>query len=342
MATQKIKRTLTQVEGEFRIWTICLMILAAVAVAGTLSYTRPVMIPFVLAIFASYIAQPVVELLVLKLRLPKSVALALTLLTGVILMSLIFLLLSSAVSSLISSADLYRVRILNLANDLVSTAESHGFPVDRSQILQGIRDLPFFDFLGKAAGHIASFASTFILVVVFVFFILSGRKTTAPRKGLEQEIHLKITRYLVIRTLTSTLTGILVGGILSLLGVDLALLFGVLTFLLNFIPTLGSIIATLLPIPIALLQMESLIDVFWVIAIPGTLQFLIGTILEPRLLGQSLDLHPVTLVLSLIFWGLIWGTAGAFLAVPITAILKIVLERFPKTRVVGALLAGRL
>ena len=139
------------------------------------------------------------------------------------------------------------------------------------------------------------------------------------------------------------MTGFLVGLILYLLGVDLALVFGFLAFLLNFIPSIGSIIATLLPLPIILVSP----DASWTIAVlaialPGTVQLVIGNIITPKVLGDSLDLHPIVILMALIFWGVLWGIVGMLLATPMTAVLKILLERYELTRPVARVMAGRL
>ena len=124
---------------------------------------------------------------------------------------------------------------------------------------------------------------------------------------------------------------------------ELALVFGVLAFLLNFIPSIGSVISTLLPLPVIFLS-EEMSDAAKVlaIAIPGGLQFAIGSILEPKVMGESLDLHPVVVLLGLIFFGMIWGIVGMILATPMVAVLRIVLERIEMTAPVGNVLAGRL
>ena len=120
-----------------------------------------------------------------------------------------------------------------------------------------------------------------------------------------------------------------------------AVMFAMLAFVLGFIPSVGSIVAVLLPLPIAYLQYENTWPFWFVIFGPVVIQTLIGNLVEPKFLGKGLDLHPVTILLSLMFWGLIWGLAGTFLAVPITAVLKIVLERHPLTHKFSEMLAGR-
>jgi AI-2 transport protein TqsA len=122
----------------------------------------------------------------------------------------------------------------------------------------------------------------------------------------------------------------------------MAWLFGLLVFLLSFIPNIGSIVATLLPIPVAVTQFQDPWMVLAVVAIPGAIHMTLGNLVAPRLMGRDLELHPVTVLVALAFWGLLWGIAGMVMAVPIVAILRIVLLRFETTRSLAELLAGRL
>ena len=122
----------------------------------------------------------------------------------------------------------------------------------------------------------------------------------------------------------------------------MALSFGVLAFLLNFIPNIGPIVASLLPIPLILLDPSG--NIVWMVAVitaTSTIQLISGNVVEPKLMGNSSDLHPVTILLGLMFWGMMWGIIGMFLATPITAAIKIVMERFEPTRQVANLMAGR-
>jgi AI-2 transport protein TqsA len=155
------------------------------------------------------------------------------------------------------------------------------------------------------------------------------------------QIDAKIRKFIVTKFLISAATGIMVGIILGILGLDLALVFGVLAFLLNFIPNVGSVVATLLPLPVALVQYDSMVMVVLVVVLPGAVQVTMGNIVEPKIMGEGLDLSPVTILLALVFWGLIWGIVGMLLAAPMTAVLRIVLARFTTTRSVAELLAGR-
>ena len=180
------------------------------------------------------------------------------------------------------------------------------------------------------------------MITFFVIFLLSGRDSHHATVGLYKEIETAVRRYIVTKFAISAVTGLLVWLILDLLGLRMAFVFGFLTFLLNFIPNIGSIIATLLPLPLALAQFDNIWAIIGVVAIPGGLQLVIGNAIEPKLLGRGLELHPVTILLALAFWGLLWGFMGMVLAVPITAIIRIVLIRYDTTRAMGHLLGGKL
>ncbi len=142
--------------------------------------------------------------------------------------------------------------------------------------------------------------------------------------------------------MASLITGLIVAGILLGFQVKLAVLFALFAFLLNFIPSVGSIVSVLLPAPVLFLQYGFGPQFFVVLGLLGATEFIIGNLVEPRFLGEGMDLHPAAVVGSLIFWTLVWGVPGAFLSVPITASLKIVLSKIKHTRPVAEILAGRL
>ena len=186
-----------------------------------------------------------------------------------------------------------------------------------------------------------SLVSTSIVVLIYVFFLLLGKPAYA-QTGTMREIDSQIRGYLSLKTLISIGTGAVFGITLRLFGVPMALSFGVLAFLLNFIPNIGPIVASLLPIPLILLDPSG--NILWmvsVIAATSTIQVISGNVVEPKLMGNSSDLHPVSILLGLMFWGMMWGIIGMFLATPVTAAIKIVLERFEPTRQIANIMAGR-
>ena len=196
----------------------------------------------------------------------------------------------------------------------------------------------------EVINSIMSIISNGLLVIIFMIFMLSGKRASStPSGGVRGEIENSIKRYSITLVLTSGVTGLLVGLTFTILGVDFAWMFGFLAFLLNFIPSIGSIVATILPIPVIILSPELSVPArILAIVIPTVIQFGIGNLLQPRLMGKSLNLHPVTVLLSLMFFGVIWGVVGMLMATPITAVLRMLFEKFEYTRQFAMIMAGDL
>jgi AI-2 transport protein TqsA len=197
--------------------------------------------------------------------------------------------------------------------------------------------------LGSLLSGITDVVSNGALVIVFTIFIVLGHDGRRRAAGLLAEIEARVKQYLIQMVGFAAATGLLVGLTLGLLGVEFSFVFGFLAFLLSFIPTIGGVIATLLPLPAIMLSPElSVTHKVLAVALPAAIQIVIGSFLQPKVQGGSLDLHPVAVLMALVFFGMIWGIVGAFLATPITGVIKIVIERIPATRPMGDLMAGKL
>jgi AI-2 transport protein TqsA len=201
-----------------------------------------------------------------------------------------------------------------------------------------------WQFISTVLSEATNVLSNGALVLIFMLFLLFGRRSgPRPSADVLAEIEASVKSYIAGTVFLSAVTGLLVGLSLALLGVEFAWVFGLLAFLLNFIPSIGAIVASLLPLPVILLSPDmSLTAMVLAIVIPAAVQFFIGSFVQPRVLGHALDLHPVVIVLSLIFFGMIWGLMGAFLATPITAVVRIIFGRIPITRPLASMLAGNL
>ena len=172
-------------------------------------------------------------------------------------------------------------------------------------------------------------------------FLLLGKKSTNTSAEWN-DIIAHVKKYIFTKFITSSITGVAAGLIYWFLGLELAFIFGSLTFILNFIPVVGSIIAVLLPIPIAILQFTDLSSVLLIIFLPAIIHQIIGNVIEPKIFGDAFGLHPITIILSLIFWGMIWGIIGVLLAAPLTAIIRVTFERFESTKYIARLLEGKI
>jgi len=174
--------------------------------------------------------------------------------------------------------------------------------------------------------------------------LFADKQTSESLRQSLEEIEHRIERYLWIKSLVSLLTAVLCWVVLAYAGVNYASLWALLIFLFNFVPNIGSLFAVMLPALLTLLQFNDWGIFFSVTLALTAIQATIGNYVEPRLMGTTLNLSPFVIVLSLTFWGGIWGVAGMFLSVPITVIIAIVFSKFEPTRPVAVLLSsnGRL
>ena len=325
-----------------RINNVCLVILTSIALTMALIYTKPVLVPFVLAMFIYTSATPLVYWFEDRLKAPHLVSVGITFMFIFLCFSLCIALIGSSLSVFFEGASTYKTKILSMADQVIVFLEPYGLSTSVQSVNEAIAKMPAFQVARKFTGGVLGFVSNAVLISVFLIFLfVSGSRKTKKNK-LISEIQLKISKYVLVKLMTSLGTGVLVGIILTIFGVDLAFMFAVLTVLFNFIPSIGSVIATVLPVPVIMLQFGVGYELPLLIVLLGIVQFGIGNILEPKIMGENMDLHPVTVLAFLIFWGLVWGLPGMFLAVPITAILKIVLSRIPTTKVAAEILAGRI
>lgn len=158
-------------------------------------------------------------------------------------------------------------------------------------------------------------------------------------RAVLRRIDSDIQTYFGVKTLVSLTTAVLSYVVMRLVGLDFAAFWALLVFILNYIPTVGSILATIFPGLLALVQFESWTPVVVLVLGITVIQQLLGSFLEPNLMGMTLNLSPLVVVISLILWGMIWGLVGMFLCVPITVIFVIILANFPSTRWVSILLS---
>lgn len=333
----------TPAEQEGRLRTACLLTITFILTAVALHWLREVLVPFVLAIFITVAVSPLMDLQTRYLKAPRSVAVVGTLVVCVVVLVLLGLLISLSVAQMASNADTYAAQIDKITNRI-----SEALPLEK---LVAADEGEVFRPMGRVINRvvvgtmsaIGVMRQKGILVLLFLIFLLGTQNPeTRPKSGTRREVRDSIQRYLVTKTIVSAITGVLVGVTLEALGVDMAVAFGLFAFVLNFIPNIGSVISTLLPLPVVALNPEiSTTVAVLAIAIPGALQFVIGNVLEPRLLGTSLDLHPIVVLVALIFWSVIWGPVGMLLAAPITAILRILFSKLDATAPLANLMAGR-
>lgn len=201
---------------------------------------------------------------------------------------------------------------------------------------------------------VSSLFSNAILVLLYLLFILlessmftkkfeliySSEANRSNVNFILENIDKSMSSYITLKTLTSLTTGFLSFVALKIIGVDFAFFWVFLIFLLNYIPTIGSLLATGFPVLLAFVQFGSLTPALIVLVSVGAIQFLVGNLLEPKLMGTSLNVSPLIVLVSLAFWGWLWGIVGMIISMPITIMMIIVFSQFQDTRWIAILLSA--
>lgn len=322
--------------------TICLIILTTISIAGVLAYTQAIMIPFTLSIFLYLILSPIMLVLNQKFRTPRWMSFLITIILFLILSILTFFLVSTSIDSFLMSKDQYGETITGAAIFIANKVSQLGIDLSREEVLAKIQQFPFLSVLKSFTFSMVGIMSDAALVMIFTIFLLTGDSKSSNKIPIIEELKMSVSKYVGIKLLTSLITGLVVLIIYLSFGLEMAFMFSLITVLLNFIPNVGSLIAVLIPLPVLLLQFGLEWQTFAILIFTTIGQVTIGNFIEPMLMGESVGLHPVTILLFLTFWGLIWGIPGMFLSVPITATLKIILSKFEYTSPLAKLLEGNL
>ena len=206
---------------------------------------------------------------------------------------------------------------------------------------------------GKITGSLMDIGNKFFMTIFFLMLMLvvapySERKIVKAFRGrtghnikeMFNKISEQISYYMLHQTLLSAGTALLVWCVLALFSVELAGGWAMLAFFLNFIPNVGSIITTILPVIMAMIQFSTLFEPLVVLVLLIVIQMVIGNIIGPKILSDSLGVSSVVILLSLLFWSMVWGISGAFLSVPIASIIKIVCENIPPLEPIAVLMSN--
>lgn len=326
-----------------------LTVAALVVIVAGLKLAGAVLVPFLMAVFLSVLATPMV-LWIEQRGIPPGWAVSLTMVAVLGVMVGLGVLVTGSVAGFDQALPGYRAALDMAFDDLVHRASAHG--IDAEQVLrdQSIEPGVVLGMAGSFVSNVlAALSSTALVLLTMVFFLLEvagfPSKLRAalgdPNADLSEftEIMAEVQRYLVIKTGVSAATGGCVALLLAAVGVDFAVLWGMVAFLLNFIPNIGSFIAAFPAMAVALVQPELGLLPMLVVGLGYlVINMVIGNIIEPQLTGRRLGLSPLVVFLSLVFWGWVWGSVGMLLSVPLTIVARIVLERSPSLRWIAVLL----
>ncbi|WKE64239.1 AI-2E family transporter [Gallaecimonas kandeliae] len=324
---------------------------ALVVILAGIKLSLALLVPFLLSAFIAISCNPLVNWLA-RYKVPRALAvvliIALIVLVGLMLTGLV----GSSLTQFSANIPGYRERLLTQFSWVTETLASHNINLDRHQLQTILDPGAAMNLAANTLSSLGGLLTNFFLILLTVVFMLFEAEEL-PRKlhqatGGAVHVYKAIDRffasvnhYLGIKTLVSLATGLLIWAWLWALGVDFPLLWGVFAFLLNYIPNIGSIIAAIPAVLLALVQLglghAGLAALGFLLV-----NTLMGNLVEPRLMGRGLGLSTLVVFLSLVFWGWLLGTVGMLLSVPLTMIIKIALESSPKSAHLAVLLGGAL
>ncbi|MEM9673935.1 MAG: AI-2E family transporter [Bacteroidota bacterium] len=311
-----------------------------VIIAGVM-YAKAVVTPLILALFISIVcAQPIYWLQ--KRRVPQALAVAIVL-VGVLAVFFGFAeLINSSLSSFSQQAPTYEKNLRAIQATLFQFFNDQGvdFSTDQlSSLVDVSKTLSLTASLLGQLGSIMGNALTIFFLVLFLLLeldsitikaeaIVSGKANSLK---YFDNIGSSIRHYLSIKTLVSLITGVCIWLSLLIIGVDYAIIWGLIAFLLNYIPNIGSVIAAVPAVLFSVIQL-GLGAALGTALVFVVVNIVIGNVIEPRLMGRGLGLSTFVVFFALIFWGFVFGTVGMFLSVPLTIAIKIMLEQNPQTK----------
>ncbi|WP_068315128.1 AI-2E family transporter [Polycladidibacter hongkongensis] len=315
---------------------------------------RSLIVPLIIALILWYIANSLSNLLRQAPKigsfLPKPLTMILALLLMLYLLTLVFAMLSSNLQDLAGDAPEYQQRLDRLFAS-ISTELQLKNPIALSDL---VPNFSLTQAISTGAALITSLAGSGSLVFIYLLFMImeaatfdkklealfESKEKFALALAIRREIAHRMRHYLGIKTAVSLATGLLTYLLLTVVGLPYAPLFGFIAYLLNYIPTIGSLISVVFPALLSLVYFENISN-FMIISLGlGSIQFVLGNVIEPRLMGNSLNISPLVIMISLTLWGAIWGVLGMVLCIPLVVLAMIICAQFPTSRPIAILLSA--
>ena len=326
-----------------------------VTIVLALIYGQNLLVPFILALLLWFIMHSLKGMLnkipFVKKYFPSWLVTILS--TGIIVSALLILfnILSNNIQQLAQALPGYE-------NNLEAVLQGINERFNIDLIALGKKQLGDFDFaslLGDILNSISGMIGNSFMIILYALFILL-EESNFPHKlkamfgssselnkfmQLSGEIEGSIGSYLKLKSFVSLITGVLSFFALLIIGVEAPAFWAFLIFILNFIPTIGSLIGTTFPALFALIQFGELQPFILVLVIVGIIQLLVGNLIEPKLMGSSMNISPLVTIIALSVWGALWGVVGMIISVPVTVTMIIIFSKFKKTRNVAILLSEK-
>ena len=317
---------------------------------------QSILLPFFIAVIISFVFLPLYNFLKKK-KFPSVISIVIIILIIIVISNLTSLFIFTSINAVSSDFPVYELKFLKLYENVISNlnlnpdeiASIHNFFDLRRLLMQG----SLTNMISGILTNITSLMGNYIMIMFYVIFIITESESIIKRMEIafseEKNITLKETMkhifeglkdYISGKTFLSFIQCILIGIFLWIMGVDFYFVWAFLFFLTDFIPNIGSLLATILLALFLLLQFDNIITPVIIVVVLIVIQNLKGNIIEPRVFGSRLDLSPLLLFFSLIFWGYVWGVAGMILSVPIMSMIKIILMNIPGAKPIAILMSN--
>jgi len=326
-------------------YTLMVMASIVIILAG-IKMAAVIIVPFLLSLFLATILSPF-YLWLKKLGLNEILSLLIIVLVLLLVISSMITLIGNSVQDFSQNIPIYELKLRTDLRHIFDMMDTWGIHVPKDDFMAMFQTSSIMHYI---AGTLKSFGSlltnSFMIILTVIFMLMEISQFTSKLsqtniKGLTTvtEVSNKIKHYILLKAVTSASTGLIITIMLKFFGIHYAILWGLLAFLLNFIPNIGSIIAAIPAVLMAMVQF----DFTMALIITGgylLVNVMIGSILEPRILGKGLGLSTLIVFLSLIFWGWLLGPIGMLLSVPLTVIIKIALDTHPNTKWIATMLGS--
>ncbi len=336
-----------------RLQTGALLIIAFAVVLFLLVQARFVLISLATAIILFSLTSDVINFIARQRIGPFRVPNTLASIAAMVLIAAALLTLTSILLAQINTVLVTTLSYAERAPSAVASLFTWLGEDSELAILNALRSVDISNYLRGAASQASGVTQATVLIILFVGFLfaeriwfetkllsLVGDKAQAERVGkIIQSIIHRVNYYLLVKTVISAITGAMIFVLAQAFGLELATSLGIITFVLNFIPNIGSIVATALIALVAHVEIGDATTTLAVFSIAGVIQFVNGSIIDPMLMGRALRLSSFGIILSLAFWGAVWGIPGMFLSVPIMVMLLVVCSHVPKLRPFAVLLS---
>ena len=317
-----------------------------IIIAGIL-YAQSFINPMLLAIFLSIVcAQPIIWMK--KRKVPSSIAIMIVLF-GIVAIFMGFAdIIGSSVSSFSSVAPFYEERLEEIWMTFIVFFNERGIEITGEKLSEIIAPGKVMGYTAGALGQLGGVMSnTFTIFFLLLFLLMELDSFSIKTKAIAVNSNISVSylntigksirHYLSIKTVMSLLTGLIIWIGLLIVGVDYAIIWALIAFLLNYIPNIGSIIAALPAVLFALIQLGPA-GAVWTVVVFVSVNMVVGNLVEPKMMGQGLGLSTFVVFVALLFWGFVLGTVGMFLSVPLTMSIKIMLEQNEKTKWIAVFL----